>query len=216
MRAYDESYLHDAMDALGEMLDYAVVDCGHDADKFFEWFIVSGVATGFEKGNPRFVAGMSGIELAREVRYRILGKRSHPEATQPLDRSPEYWAGWIMAYYQWYRALRFEDMLRGGLAPSRVMASYRYHEADVSSFVAFADEILERSPDAPTPLATMRRRRGLTQAELASAAGTSTRMVQLYEQRRNNLAKASASTVVRLARALGCDAEDLLEPEAYR
>ena len=33
MRAYDESYLNDSMDALGEMLDYAIVDCEHDPDR---------------------------------------------------------------------------------------------------------------------------------------------------------------------------------------
>ena len=60
MRAYDESYLNDAMNALGEMLDYAVVDCGRDPDEFFDWFIVSGIAAQFERGNPKFVAGMSG------------------------------------------------------------------------------------------------------------------------------------------------------------
>lgn len=88
MRAYDESYLDDAMDALGGMLDYAVVDCGYDPDEFFEWFIVSGVAAGFERGNPKFVAGMSGVELAREVRFRVAGERPESHATQPPQRSP--------------------------------------------------------------------------------------------------------------------------------
>lgn len=107
MRAYDESYLNDAMNALGEMLDYAVVDCGRDPDEFFDWFIVSGIAAQFERGNPKFVAGMSGAEIAREVIFRVTGNRETRPATQSLDRSPEYWAGWILAYYQWYRNLRF-------------------------------------------------------------------------------------------------------------
>lgn len=117
MRAYDESYLNDAMDTLGEMLDYAVVDCGYDADEFFDWFTSSGIAGQFERGNPKFVAGMSGVEIAREVVFRITGSRESHPATQPLDRSPEYWTGWITAYYQWFRALRFTDIATGGLAP---------------------------------------------------------------------------------------------------
>ena len=48
MRAYDESYLI-RQNALGEMLDYAVVDCGRDPDEFFDWFIVSGIAAQFER-----------------------------------------------------------------------------------------------------------------------------------------------------------------------
>ena len=33
--AYEEMYLNDAMCAMGEMLDYAVHDCGCDGDLFF-------------------------------------------------------------------------------------------------------------------------------------------------------------------------------------
>lgn len=142
MRAYDESYLNDAMNALGEMLDYAVVDCGRDPDEFFDWFIVSGIAAQFERGNPKFVAGMSGAEIAREVIFRVTGNRETRPATQSLDRSPEYWAGWILAYYQWYRNLRFAAIAEGGLPPSAVIERYILHEADVSKFVETADEVL--------------------------------------------------------------------------
>ena len=211
MRAYDESYLDDAMDALGGMLDYAVVDCGYDLDEFFDWFIVSGVAAGFEGGNPKFVAGMSGVELAREVRFRVAGERISTPASQPLDKSPEYWTGWIMAYYQWYRCVRFADMTTCGLSPSAVIARYIYHEADVSKFVALADEIMQLGPESPTRLAVLRKERGMTQRNLAQAADVSLRMVQLYEQRQNDLSKAAASVVLRLAHAIGCQVEDLLE-----
>ncbi len=211
MRAYDESYLNDAMDALGEMLDYAVVDCGYDADEFFEWFIVSGVATQFEQGNPKFVAGMSGVEIARDVVFRITGSREMRPATQSIDRSTEYWAGWILAYYQWYRALRFTDIANGGLPPSAVIERYILHEADVSKFVEAADAVLSTRAQQPTPLAKIRANRGMTQQELADASGVSLRMIQLYEQRRNNLAKASVAVILALARVLGCQVEDLVE-----
>ena len=211
MRAYDESYLNDAMDALGEMLDYAVVDCGYDADEFFEWFIVSGVATQFEQGNPKFVAGMSGVEIARDVVFRITGSREMRPATQSIDRSTEYWAGWILAYYQWHRALRFTDIANGGLPPSAVIERYILHEADVSKFVEAADAVLSTRAQQPTPLAKIRANRGMTQQELADASGVSLRMIQLYEQRRNNLAKASVAVILALARVLGCQVEDLVE-----
>ena len=211
MRAYDESYLNDAMDALGEMLDYAVVDCGYDADEFFEWFIVSGVATQFEQGTPKFVAGMSGVEIARDVVFRITGRREMRPATQPIDRSPEYWAGWILAYYQWYRALRFADIANGGLPPSAVIERHILHEADVSKFVEVADAVLSVRAQQPTPLAKIRANRSMTQQELADASGVSLRMIQLYEQRRNSLAKASAAVTLALARVLGCKVEDLVE-----
>ena len=65
--AYEEMYLNDAMCAMGEMLDYAVHDCGCDGGLFFTQFLSSGVAEQFERGNPKFVGGMSGVELALEV-----------------------------------------------------------------------------------------------------------------------------------------------------
>ena len=67
MSAYNESYLDDAMQNLGDMVEYAVCDCGYDPDEFFGWFISSGVASKFEKGNPKFITGMSGFELAEAV-----------------------------------------------------------------------------------------------------------------------------------------------------
>lgn len=210
MHAYDESYLNDAMENLGSMLDYAVEDCGLNIDEFFAWFVVSGVAQAFGNGNPRFVAGMSGVELAREVHFRATGERLDILATQALDRSRAYWTGWIMAYYQWYRALRFEDMLAAGLAPSAVAQSYVLHEADVTKFVEYADGVVYARVGAPSALARLRKLRGLTQQQLTEASGVALRMVQLYEQGRNDLNKASAETVLALSRAIGCKAEDLL------
>lgn len=211
MRAYDESYLNDAMDILGEALDYAVADCGQEPDEFFEWLIVSGVASSFGRGNPKFVAGMSGIELAREVRFRVLGKRDDPPATQPLDRTPEYWAGWFLAYYQWYRSVPFDEMARRGLVPTALLERSILHEADVTKAVAFADRLIGEPATAPTRLAFLRKQRGLTQQQLAEAADVSLRMIQLYEQRQNDLSKAGAGVVMRLAHVIGCSVEELLE-----
>ncbi len=211
MRAYDESYLNDAMDILGEAVDFVVADCGQDPNEFFEWFIVSGVAGSFGRGNPKFVAGMSGVELAREVRFRVLGKRNDRAPTQPLDRTPEYWAGWFLAYYQWYRGIPFGEMARCGLVPTTLLERSILHEADISKAVAFADRLMAEAAQAPTRLSVLRKERGFTQQQLADAADVSLRMIQLYEQRRNDLSKAAAGVVMRLAHVIGCSVEDLLE-----
>ena len=62
--AYSELYLDDAMHNLGDMVEYAVCDLGFDPDTFFGWFIFSGIAEKFENGNPKYLTGMSGYELA--------------------------------------------------------------------------------------------------------------------------------------------------------
>ena len=90
--AYEEMYLNDAMRVMGEMLDYAVHDCGCDGDLFFTQFLASGVAEQFERGNPKFVGGMSGVELALEVFRRTTGQIPDVDASAYGEKSPEYWA----------------------------------------------------------------------------------------------------------------------------
>ena len=64
----------------------------------------------------------------------------------------------------------------------------------------------------PTRLMRQRELCSLTQEELAERSGISLRSIQMYEQRRKDLGKAAVSTVLALARTLGCRIEDLLEP----
>ena len=52
---------------------------------------------------------------------------------------------------------------------------------------------------------------GLSQSELAEMSGVSVRTIQQYEQRQKSINRAKAETLLRLARALCCDMEDLME-----
>ena len=211
IRAYDELYLSDAMDNLGEMLDYAVGDCLLDADLFFGWFIASGIAEQFGNGNPKYIAGMNGVELALEVFKEMGFKHTPKEFRFRFDRTEEYWAGWALACYQWYSGKRFEDIVMGGLSVSQVVSMYILHEADISQFLDAADEILKNNKDSTVSKIKMyRTQRGFTQAELAKKAGVSLRAIQNYEQKERDINQAPAISVYRIARALGCRTEDLL------
>ena len=58
---------------------------------------------------------------------------------------PEYWAGWVLAYYQWLSCRSFAYMHKKGLGISEVLAMYYpLHEADLSRFAAAADDIIVR------------------------------------------------------------------------
>lgn len=72
---------------------------------------------------------------------------------------------------------------------------------------------LERVADGvlKMKLTEIRKKRGLTQAELAEASNVSYRTIQEYEQRRSDLNKASVMTVYQIAKALNCTVEDLIE-----
>lgn len=212
--AYEETYLNDATCAMGEMLDYAVHDCGCDADSFFTQFLSSGVAEQFERGNPKFVGGMSGVELALEVFRRTTGQIPGVDASASEDKSPEYWAGWSLAYYQWKTGMRFCEIISHGLTVSKVCSMYLLHEADISKFVAAADKVIQENLCArETNLKRIRKAKGFSQKQLAEVSGVAPRMIQLYEQRQNDINKAQASTLIALAKSLNCRLEDLIEPQ---
>ena len=210
--AYNELYLDDAMHNLADMVEYAVCDLGFDPDEFFGWFVSSGIASKFEKGNPKYITGMSGVELAEAVLNKTNVAYASKEATHNIDKGKEYWAGWILAYYQWATGRRFEDMIRNGLSLSTVMSMYVLHEADESKFVENANEIIARHKEnRNTRLQEIRKSRGFTQQQLSNASGVKVRMIQLYEQRQNDLSKARFEVVSSLAKALGCEIEDLID-----
>lgn len=210
--AYNELYLDDAMHNLADMVEYAVCDLGFEPDEFFGWFVSSGIASKFEKGNPKYITGMSGVELAEVVLNKINVEFQSKEPSFRMDKSREYWAGWIMAYYQWTTGMRFEDIIKNGLPLSTVMSMYVLHEADESKFVENANEIIARNKEnRNTRLQEIRKSRGFTQQQLSDASGVKVRMIQLYEQRQNDLSKARFEVVLSLAKALGCEIEDLID-----
>ena len=65
--AYDKMYIDDAMNNLGEAVNYSVNGCGMKPEEFMSLFIASGLADQFGKGVPRFVSGLSGTELVLET-----------------------------------------------------------------------------------------------------------------------------------------------------
>ena len=212
MNAYSELYLDDAMQNLGDMVDYAVCDLGFEPDEFFGWFISSGISSRFEKGNPKYVGGMSGYELAEAVLRETNVSYEKKEPSYSDFKGREYWAGWILAYYQWITNQRFEDIVKDGLTLSTVFSMYILHEADVSKFVEAANEVIARNKEnRKSKLSEVRKARGFTQQQLSDASGVSLRMIQLYEQRQNDINKAQVNIVLNLAKALGCEIEDIME-----
>lgn len=204
IRAYNETYLSHAMENLAAMLDYGINGCGIPAQLFFSRFITSGVAKQFENGNPDFLVGHSGHELAEMVIERSGGGScAKTVRNDSYERSPEYWAGWVLAYYQWKRCRSFAQMQKYGLDISKVVAMYHpLHEADVEKFVDIAESIISENCSKVNPLKDARKRMNMTQKNLALTSGVSLRMIRAYEQKQQDLSKAEYGTVTRLAKVL--------------
>lgn len=210
MYAYNEMYLDDAMENLAQMIDFAVNQCGDSLEHFLERFCIAPLSYDFERGNPKYVAGMSGIELAYEV-YDMTGEPiGEVTITPSMDRSPEYWCGWVLAYYQWRTKKSFREILKGVSAKELLGMYGTLHEADIKKFAEVMDKKLEEKSKV-SRLQMARRNAGLSQSELSRKSGVSLRSVQMYEQRKKDINKARAESVANLARALGCQIEDILE-----
>lgn len=210
IHAYDKQYLDDAMKNLGEAFDYAANSCGIELDVFMDMFIAGGVAVLFGSGVPKFVSGISGTELVWEVVERSGWKRELPEAAVAYDYSPEYWCGWILAYYQWYSGRSFKNIKRH-ISMSGILKLYpTLHEAAEDKFVDTVNRMIRRN-NPPTQLQLLRKSIGYSQKTLAEKSGVTLRMIQQYEQRAKDINKAAGVNLVALAQALGCKVEDLLE-----
>lgn len=206
--AYSQLYLSKASRAIGNMLHDAVVVFGMDGTDFLNRFIQSDVAEQFESGNPKYIAGKSGLELFLEVMEKTSGESYHTELIENYERSPAYWVGWMLTHYQWYSGRTFKSIL--GIVPyNELVGLYKtLHEADIQKSYEVLDAHFAKSE---SKLKTARKLRGLTQEELATESGVSINTIRAYERKSKDLNKAQFDIVVRLAKALKCDVTELMD-----
>ena len=208
-RAYDISYLDDAMTSLGAMLDYAVNSCGEDLALFYARFLASGVADAFSRANPKYLGGLSGIELATLVASRTGSELPKEDGLIDIG-SPEYWTGWTLAYLSWYLRMDFGTLQSRGLTVQSLHERYPVlHEADLSKVVRFATGRLNAASGGDL-LKLARRNARLTQQQLADMTGIPVTVIRSYEQNQRSLKSAETENVLRICRVLGCRIEDLL------
>lgn len=208
--AYREIYLSNAQSVLGDAFDYAINTCQIPGDDFVKLFVASSISKRMENGEPSLLSGKSGIEIAIEVVLETTGKQLEAIPAEHMERFVEYWIGWAVAYYQWYSARRYSDIFTVLTFDDLQKMYYTLHEADITKFVDIAEErIKEHFKD--TSLKRIRMAYGCTQAELAKQSGVSLRSIQMYEQRRKDINKASVETLYSIAKVLGCTIEDLIE-----
>ena len=208
--AYHEMYTSRVQDILGDAFDYAVNACGLSGNEFSELFSMSTISKRIANGEPAYISGKSGIEIAVEVIFETKGIEIDIEQQINYEKSKEYWIGWAIAHYQWHSDRQFEDIFKALPYEKVERMYYPLHEADLSKFAEIADsKMKEYYPE--TNLKRIRNTYGITQAGLAEASGISLRSIQMYEQRNKNINKASSETLYALSKVLGCTMEELLE-----
>ena len=211
IRAYAEDYLAGAQRVLGDAVDFAVMTLGVEPDVFGRALAVADAAKQFADGNPAYVAGMNGCEFARLVLAQTGTPFADAEDEMFVDKGPEFWAGWALAWYQWYSGRSFMEIL-GAVPLESILGLYpTYHEMDIMQFADVMDERM-RAGNPSTRLHARREACGFSQSQLAADSGVALRQIQLFEQRQRDINKAAGETLLRLRRSLHCSMEDLMEP----
>lgn len=207
IHAYDKNYLSKAQNNLASMLDFAVYDLEEDLSYFYLKFLQSKICSQFERGESTVIVGESGVELALD----IIGNETLASKYRPAaNRTPEYWCGWALAYFQWQTNLGFKE-INNYISISEILAMYSpYHEMDISQFCDKMIELYNKRKNN-TNLKALRLDAGLSQSELAEISDIPVRTIQQYEQNQKNINAAKAETVVKLAKALNCTVEALME-----
>ena len=206
--AYSQLYLSKASRAVGNMLHDAVIEFGMDGEDFLKRFIQSDVAEEIESGNPKYIAGKSGLELFLEVMEKTTGKAYDTNLIESYERSPVYWVGWMLTHYQWYSGRTFKSIL-DTVPYNELLGLYgTLHEADIEKSYEVLDAHFEKSE---SKLKTARKHCGLTQEELAGESGVSLNTIRAYERKGKDINKAQFDIVLRLAKALKCDITELLD-----
>lgn len=210
--AYDKLYVWDAQCALAAMLDYAVYCLHYELKFFYQMFLQSSYARRFAEGDVAVISGRSGVELARDIVEENTKKPCRIGAEYAANRSPEYWTGWALAYYQWYSGSDFVTIERE-IPIDDICALYHpFHEMDIMLFVDKMNE-WRMAYRCMTYLKKFRMAAGLSQRELAETTDIPIKTIQQYEQRQKNINKAQAEYIIRLSRTLNCEPEELLELE---
>jgi len=190
------------------MLHDAVLEYGINGNDFLTRFIQSDIATQFECGNPKYIAGKSGIELLIEVMEKTSMETYTPKHIRSYERSYAYWVGWMLTHYQWYSGRSFKSIL--DTIPYNELATLytTLHEADIQKSYEVLDKHFANSE---SKLKTVRKHCGLTQEELSLAANVSLNTIRAYERKSKDINKARIDIVINLAKALKCDVIELLD-----
>ena len=148
------------------------------------------------------MSGKSGVELFALIAERSgYQNRSIPDCTYRFEKTPEYWAGWMLAYLQWRLGESFEDLLH--VVPFDVLRSlyYPWHEASEERVARLVCDMAKKA-SRQTKLALARKKLKKTQQDLAYESGVSLRSIQMYEQRQRNINEASVTSVRAIALSL--------------
>lgn len=133
---YDEIYLESVQKNLGFFFQISLRNLNLSPKDVQDAFLASDVSKQIEMGNPDFLCGKSGYELALIAFPKILTDDIIKQAiSEPFYPEAEYWSGTVLAYCQWKTGKSFSAIL-AQYPLERILSNYHLmHEADITKMV---------------------------------------------------------------------------------
>lgn len=133
---YDELYLESVQKNLGFFFQISLRNLNLLPQDVQNTFLASDVSKQIEMGNPDFLCGKSGYELALIAFPKILTDDIIKQAiSEPFYPEAEYWSGTVLAYCQWKTGKSFSAIL-AQYPLERILSNYHLmHEADITKMV---------------------------------------------------------------------------------
>ena len=136
--SYEQMYLSDVQKNLGFLFQLCLVDLGKSPDEVQADFLASEIPRQIEFGNPNFLSGKSGYELALLL-YSHADNQILSALSAPYYPQAEYWSGFVLAYCQWKLQVPFRTILEN-YPLERILQSHRLlHEADISKITSLIE-----------------------------------------------------------------------------
>ncbi len=203
IKRFQESELNNVMDKIGTL--FYMASASVSVEDFANYFILSKVANKFDQAMPSFLYGKSSYDIFNEV-LNAVGLGCKLENDVP-NKNKYYWLGYVLSYYHYHSNKNYDEIFKSVDLKILLKAYNVYHEMDIKEVYDFIKSQFFNK----TMLQVIRLRNNLTQLELSEKSNVNIRNIQLYEQRQNDINKASALILFSLSKVLNCKIEDLLE-----
>ncbi len=140
---YDEMYLESVQKNLGFFFQMALHNLKLAPEIVQDAFLTSQIPEQIEMGNPDFLCGKSGYELALIAFPQVITDKIIKQAvSEPFYPEAEYWSGTILAYIQWKSGKTFSEIL-SRYPLERILSNYHLmHEADITKMAEMIESTL--------------------------------------------------------------------------
>jgi len=136
--AYSELYISAGRRTIAHSFNYAVNRMKIPLEEYIQKFLAFKYLPLMEKGDPHYLVGVSGTELALEVCNTTTDDEEFLEYKPNL----EFWVGWILSYYQWSRNISYREIIEK-FPVERFVQSFRtFHECSEDKMLEYMDSVI--------------------------------------------------------------------------